>query len=480
MEPVFPFELALPRRGEGAIAAALRARLRAAILERRLIPGSALPSTRAAAAALGIARNTVIGAYDQLLAEGLLTPRERATPIVTALRRPLAAGRGSAIRSKAIDPRWRKPELALEPPRSLPERCFRLGIPDNRAFPHALWRRLTARVLRRLARQPFLYPPTAGLPELRAAIAQHVAFSRAVACTPEQVLVTSGSQQAFDLIARLLGRGGRCRVAVEDPGYPPLRAAFLAAGASLLPVPVDDEGLVVERLPRAVDLICVTPSHQSPTGATLSLPRRQALLEAARRLDALILEDDYDGEFRYGRHPLDALQTLDREQRVFYVGTFSKSLFPGLRKGYVVAPPWATAALTTIKHVCDSHADATGQAVLAEFIADGHLARHARRMQRLYGERRRALLGGIVRHLGEWLTPIPSDAGMHLAARVRDPRHAPRVFARALECLPGSQSTAAYAMTHDVPPAITIGYGVADLDLIGPALIALRRRLSAG
>jgi GntR family transcriptional regulator/MocR family aminotransferase len=269
-------------------------------------------------------------------------------------------------------------------------------------------------------------------------------------------------------------------VAIEDPGYPPLRAPLHAAGAQLVPVPVDDEGLCVDALPSDVRVVCVTPSHQSPTGVALSLRRRAALLEFAQRHDAVIVEDDYDGEFRFGGRPLDALQTLDRDGRVLYVGTFSKSLFPALRKGFVVSPAWARDALVAAKHCVDAHSDAVTQAVLAGFIHDGRLARHVRRMRTVYAQRRQALLEGLVGELGPWLAPIPSEAGLHLAARVRDPGDAPRVIDAMRRHAPGAQPVDDYAFAPMDAPAVVFGYGVIDADAIGPALAAMRRTLRRG
>jgi GntR family transcriptional regulator/MocR family aminotransferase len=480
MEPVLSLALDLPARGQGNRVRALHQQLRAAILDGRLAANSALPATRQVAEALGIARNTVIAAYDLLIAEGYALPRSGSTARVAdiAARRPAkSAAKAVPLRDTRIAERWRLP-VPGDPPRTgLPERSFRLGIPDHRYFPHETWRRLSAQSLREWARAPFAYPPSEGIPELRAAIARHAAFARAVACASDDVVVTSGAQQAFDLLARLLVTAGKTRVAFEEPSYPPARAAFLAAGALLVPVPVDDEGLRVDQLPDDVAIVCVTPSHQSPTGVALSLRRRSALLAFARARNAVILEDDYDGEFRFGGRPLDALQTLDRDGRVFYVGTFSKSLFPALRKGFIVAPAWAREALVRVKQCADSHCDTVTQSVLAAFIRDGHLARHVRRMRPIYAARREALLEGIRRELGPWLEPIPSEAGLHLAARIRQPKLAQAILAKARQHLPGSQSTQEYAHGPQVPPALTIGYGVIDAEAIPAALRRLRRAL---
>jgi GntR family transcriptional regulator / MocR family aminotransferase len=484
MEPVFPFDIELPARGEGLRMQALHQQLRAAILDGRLAPGHALPSTRQAAAGLGLGRNTVVHAYDLLMAEGYVLQRPGAKAVVAelaAVRRSTKAARPirtAATADSLINPMWAAPALQREAPRQLPERCFRLGVPEHRLFPHETWRRLVARSLRDWSRRPFAYPPTQGVPALREAIAQHLAFARAVACVPDDVVVTSGAQQAFDLLARLLVMPGQTVVAVEEPGYPPLRAAFLAAGARLLPVPVDDEGMVVERLPPEAKLISVTPSHQSPTGVALSLRRRMALLAFAREHGAVVLEDDYDGEFRFGARPLDALQTLDRDGRVFYIGTFTKSLFPSLRKGFVVAPGWAREPLLRVKHCADSHCDTITQNALADFIRDGHLARHVRRMRPVYAERREALQAGLRKELADWLEPIPCEAGLHLAARVRDPRQGPAIVAAMRQHTPGAQAIAEYAMhPRQVPWALTFGYGVIDADQIGPALRRLRRAM---
>lgn len=480
MEPVISIALELPGQGQGNLVQALHQQLRAAIVDGRLAANAPLPSSRQLANALGVARNTVVAAFDLLIAEGYLRSRRGRLAQVANIagrRPPKASVNVLPLRDSQLAERWRT-GFPADPPRiGLPERCFRLGIPDHRHFPHEIWRRLAAQTLRDWARTPFGYSPSEGIPALRMAIANHVAFARAVACRAEDVLVTSGAQQAFDLLARALVTPGKTRVAFEEPGYPPARAAFLAAGAQLVAVPLDDEGLCVAQLPDDIGVVFVTPSHQSPTGVALSLRRRAALLAFARARQAVIIEDDYDGEFRFGGRPLDALQTLDRDGRVFYVGTFSKSLFPALRKGFIVAPPWAHEALVAIKQCADSHCDTITQSVLAAFIRDGHLARHVRRMRPIYAARRAALLDGIRRELGPWLEPIPAEAGLHLAARIRDPGLATRIAAQARLHLPGSQSTAEYALRPLDNPALVIGYGVADAEAIPVALSRLRAAL---
>ena len=300
-----------------------------------------------------------------------------------------------------------------------------------------------------------------------------MAFVRAVVCEPDDIVISAGAQQAFDLLARLLVTEGRTCVAVEDPGYPPLRAAFLAAGARLVPVPVDGEGLRVDRLPAGVKVICVTPSHQWPTGAVMSSARRAALLARARELGAVVIEDDYDGEFLFNPRPQDALQTLDRDERVVYVGTFSKSLFPSLRMGFLVAPRWAREALVDIKRSTDSHCSVLTQATLAAFINEGHLARHIRRMRPIYAQRRHALERGAQAHWAAHLRVLPGLAGLHLCAQITDRAISSAVVSCARQHLPGSLLLSTYSMRRTQQQGLVIGYGSVELEQIVTAIRSL-------
>ena len=268
---------------------------------------------------------------------------------------------------------------------------------------------------------------------------------------------------------------GKTVVAVEEPGYPPLHAAFAAAGAKVVPVRVDAEGLIIERLPRDARVIYVTPSHQFPLGVAMSAQRRAALLDFAQARGAVVIEDDYDSEFRYGGRPLDALQTLDRAESVFYVGTFSKSLFPALRLGYVVVPRWARNALVAAKQCSDSHCALEAQDTLAAFIAEGHLARHIRKMRRVYDKRREVLLGALERDFSEWLEPIPSLAGLHLAAFARRTIDIDAIVERAK--LQGVGVTSLRTFHVDGKSArrgLVFGYGAIDERGIGAGLARLR------
>jgi GntR family transcriptional regulator / MocR family aminotransferase len=477
-EPVFEFPLSLGAVGTGGLVRALHEQLRAAILDRRLLPGAQLPSTRRVAAAYGIARNTAIAAYELLVAEGYVLPRAGAKAQVADLGpKARTVRRRSRPAGDPLNAQWRHPPPELTAFAGH-ERTpgFRLGTPALGQLPLEVWRRLLTRAVNRRATAGLEYPPAHGTPLLRTAIAQHVSFTRAVACSAEDVIVTSGAQQAFDLLARALVTPGRTRVAVEDPGYPPLRVAMAAAGAQLLPVAVDEQGLRPDRLPETVRVVYVTPSHQFPTGVAMPMPRRAALLGFARAHGATIIEDDYDGEFRYGVRPLDALQTLDRDASVFYVGTFSKSLFPALRIGYIVAPAWGRAALIAVKRCTDNGGNPQLQDALGQFIVEGHLARHVRRMRKVYTGRRAALLEGLAA-LDPWLQPFPSEAGIHLAARLRDRNAVARVSTQLRQHAPGARLLSHFAIGAQTDPGVAFGFGCIEADAIRERLSALARAL---
>jgi GntR family transcriptional regulator / MocR family aminotransferase len=256
-----------------------------------------------------------------------------------------------------------------------------------------------------------------------------------------------------------------------------MRAAFAAAGADIATIPVDDEGLVVDRLPSNARAICVTPSHQFPLGVAMSLRRRAALLDFARARRAVVIEDDYDGEFRFGGKPLDALQTLDRAELVFYVGTFSKSLFPALRLGFAVAPPWAQRALVGAKQLTDWHGPVLAQDTLAAFITEGHLARHVRKMRKVYGDRRATLLQALARHCGDRLAPIPAVAGLHVAARLAGSVRSGTLVARAADAEVGLESLDRYAAGKSTHNGLAFGYGMVRADQIDEAIRRLAQAM---
>jgi GntR family transcriptional regulator/MocR family aminotransferase len=343
---------------------------------------------------------------------------------------------------------------------------FAVGIPDWAGFPFSVWHRLEARALRAASRLPANYGEPEGRLALREAIAGHISFARAIACTAEEIVVTAGAQQAFDLLARILVTPGKTTVAVEDPGYTPLRNVLVAAGAKIAPVPVDGEGLRVDRLPRDAKAVFVTPSHQFPLGVHLSLARRRALLDFAQARGAVVVEDDYDGEFRYAGKPLDALQTLDRHGAVFYVGTFSKSLFPALRLGFVIAPAWARSVLAAAKQLSDWHAPLVAQDTLAAFIAEGHLARHVRKMRRIYGERREILEAALARFCADRLRLIGIGAGLHAAARLDPSLRTAGLIDRAREASVALDPLQRFAVGGPMSAGVVFGYGAIATDRI--------------
>jgi GntR family transcriptional regulator/MocR family aminotransferase len=394
--------------------------IRDAILDGLLRPGHRLPSTRHLALELAVSRLPVLTAYDQLLHEGYLEARVGSGTFVSdalpddLLRpSPAAAPVPRGIGARGSRASMVRDEGGLGP--------FRVSLPALDQFPHAAWSRLVARHAHALTHARMAYGDPAGLEELRAAIADHLRLARGVRCETEQVLIVSGSQAALRLAAAVLLTPGD-RVAVEEPGYPGARSALAAGGAELVPVRVDEEGMSVAALQshgRRVRAAYVTPSHQYPLGMSMSAGRRLALLEWAFGRQAWILEDDYDSEYRYVSRPLGALQGMDAHQRVIYLGTFSKVLFPALRVGYLVVPPSLRRRFVDARQALDLFSPTLYQSALAEFLRDGHFARHLRHMRGVYLARRDALLTGLARHCGDRLIVHNADAGLHLAARLR-------------------------------------------------------------
>lgn len=383
--------------------------IRQAIADGRLSPGERLPSTRALASERGIARGTVDAAYARLAGEGYLLARGPAGTIVSpALRLGHSPRR---VQSKAP-----LPAIEDHGPPPLP---FRMGLPALDQFPRTLWARLTARAARRLGGAALGYPDPAGLPALREAIAAYLAVSRGVVCEPAQIVVTGGYQRAISLLSRLLLRPGDA-VWFEEPGYFLARQALEAASARLIPIPVDEQGMRVDlaeaRAPEA-RLAVVTPAHQSPLGVALSLLRRQALLAWATAAGAWIVEDDYDSEFHYVGRKLPALKSLDATDRVIYAGSFSKTLFPGLRLGYAVLPAALVGQVTAVLRMDGQGETVLGQAVVADFMASGHFARHLKRMRGLYAGRKAALADALLDCFGTRVQLAPRPGGLHLLAR---------------------------------------------------------------
>ncbi len=437
--------------------------LRQTVLSGAFSAGDRLPSTRDLAEQLGISRTVVLLAYDHLLAEGFVVGRGGSGTYVSEglggsvaerekrsakLRLSRFGSAATGAMASVDSPRRPSPVLRYD---------FAYGRSDIETFPFAIWRRLLLRHARGAAVGEFDYGPAVGSQVLREAICAHLRRSRAVVCDPSEVIVVNGSQQALDLVARVLIERGD-RVAIEDPHYNGTREVLRAAGARLQPVPVDREGLNPAQLPEYASLVFVTPSHQFPTGAILPLSRRLALLEWARLKNSVIVEDDYDGEFHYEGRPLESLQGLDPEGRIVYIGTFSRTVFPALRIGYLIVPKSLAAAFTAAKWLNDLHSATLEQETLAEFITSGMYERHLRRLRRRNAGRREALLHVIRKHFGERVEVTGDGSGAHVVLWPRK-----RVSENAVIAHAASRGVGIYGISHcflrrSSRPGFMLGY----------------------
>jgi len=415
----------LDPRHRGGLQRQIYASIQRAILDGVVGPGTRLPSSRALADDLGVSRTTTLLAVQQLQAEGYLSGRAGSGTFVADelpddLLRRQTAWRPDRLKHPTLSRRGAALVAAPQGAHRLPgrPRPFRIGTPGVDLFPVALWWRLASRRVRAITPTELDYGEPAGLRALREAITDHVQTARGTRFSPEQVLIVAGAQQGLELISRVLLDPGD-RVWMEEPGYPGARSALLGAGARIVPVPVDADGLVVEtgaRAARAARFAYVTPSHQYPLGVPMSLPRRLALLQWASLAGAWVIEDDYDSEFRYGARPVPCLHGLDVDGRVIYVGSFSKTLFPSLRLGFLVVPPDLQDGLQAARAAADQHPPVLDQAVLADFIGEGHFARHLRRMRMAYRERLDALADATARYCRGALRLRPTRTGLHAIA----------------------------------------------------------------
>lgn len=471
-------ELHLVIEGTRELAAQIHRQLREAIHSGRLPGGTQLPPSRLLAEQLGVSRKTVSAAYDRLALDQLIVAKVGAGSFVAARAPRTSRHIGiEQLGGRAIAQQWQDLPTPMRHPAMQARSRYEFlgGATSARLFPQAEWRQCITHGLRRVAQARGYYAEPEGLPALREAIARHVGFSRGVDCTLDDIVVTGGAQQALDLVARVLIEPG-CPVVVEEPGYPLATMLLEAQRARIVPVPVDSEGLRVDLIPDDTRLIYTTPAHQFPLGMPMSLARRTALLERAEVLGAVVVEDDYDSEFRYDQNALDALKRLDRAGLVAYVNTFSKTLTPDLRVGYVIAPPALRGALSNAKHLCDMHTPLVTQWALARFITEGHLAKHVRRCHAVYAARRTRLLARLHGDLGQWLEPLPANAGFHLAALFRrsvDVKHLCHLARRVEVGLYGLDEF------HRLPgrPGLLMGFGAIEAEDIDPALDRVRQVL---
>ncbi|MCE8022948.1 PLP-dependent aminotransferase family protein [Billgrantia aerodenitrificans] len=469
--------LALAGGSPQPLATRLYQQLREWIQTGRLACGQRLPSSRQLARELGLGRNTVLAAFDQLLAEGFLVTRHGSGTFVADLPFPHATQQPARQSSRqavtaGLATSQTFPTRADAPPlstrgTSLLAFCHASqerpilapGLPALDRFPHGPWQRLVRRHQQRMPRDWLAYQAQGGVPALREALADYLQLSRSVRCRPEQILIVQGAQQGFELIARLLSDPGD-KVWIEEPGYPGAQACFAAAGLDLQAVAVDDEGMSVAAAACAESprLIYVTPSHQYPSGVTMSLSRRLALLEAAERHGAWVVEDDYDSEFRYEQRPIAALQGLVDDGRVIYVGTFSKVMYPGLRLGYVVLPEPLIEPFRRANARLHREGQYPVQAALAEFIVNGQFSRHIRRMRDCYRRRQALLRKALAPAVARGLRLSDGQAGMHLVAWLDEAEHERQLLRQGMEQGIALSPLSSYYLDAPARPGLVLGY----------------------
>ena len=455
--------------------------MRSAILSGALRPATKLPSTRELSVQLGVSRSAVVVAFEQLLAEGYAVGRKGAgTFVASGLPEPF----------EAIHGRKRQPAAIAKPSASFgdlggfvdvtaqsDERPFNLGRTLVDARTAELWRRLSARTLRSFARHHLGYGDPQGMPELRKSVCDYLQAARGVRCEPDQIVITAGAQQAVDIVTRVM-QGPDRDVWIEDPGYALTRLALVAAGARVCSIPVDQHGIDVaegiRRAPKARAAF-ITASHQFPKGVALSMARRLELLAWARESGAWIVEDDYASEFRYGGRPLASLQGLDGAERVIYVGTLNKALFPGLRLGYAVVPRSLLRGFVAARYLMDRQPPSLCQAVVAAFMEEGHFGAHIRRMREMYRKQRDTLVAALRRRLGDHLTVEPPDQGMHLVAYTRHGLSDVSIERRAREHGVVVRAMSRLYVEAQPQSALMLGFSGYPHQIIGPAIARLAR-----
>lgn len=472
-------ELHIVIEGRKDLAGQVYRQLSDAIRSGRLADGQQLPPSRLLAEQLGLSRKTVSEAYSRLTLDQLVVGRVGAGSFVQAPAAPrrgsLAPAAHSGLASADIVRKWDSMATPLRHP--LPEGRSRYefigGCATPGHFPMDEWRRCVTHALRQDPALRGRYSEAEGLPVLREAIARHIAFARGVVCTPANVVVTNGAQQGLDLLGRVLLEPG-CVVAVEDPGYPAARGLFASQGAQVVGIPLDDEGIMVDRIPDGTRLIYVTPAHQFPLGMPMSVARRRALLDRAHAIGAIIIEDDYDSEFRYEGRPTDSLQSMDTQDIVVFVGTFSKVMLPELRLGYLVLPQPLLNAVLTVKHLTDWHTNTMNQHALAKFIGDGYLQKHIRRCHDIYATRRERLQTLFATLLAPWFELVPAEAGFHLAALCKGTVDIDLLLRLARRADVGIYSLANFYASEPPQQGLFLGYGAIETLDIEPALTRLR------
>ncbi len=467
--------------------------VRLAILSGKLTSGTRLPASRVLAKQLSVSRLTVVNAFEQLLAEGYLEGKPGAgTFVASKIPEDLLQISEAERKNNTAETEPEKVKISKFAERltetntrvsrfqssaeSLP---FKNGLTAVSEFPFDVWEKLAVRVYRRSRYKISGYGEAAGYRPLREAVAAHFAATRGVHCDIEQIFITNGAQQALDLISRVLLEAGE-KVWIEDPCYQEALGVFRAVGAEIVPVAVDAEGFdpaEAEKLSDAAKLVYITPSHQYPTGVTMSLARRLSLLEWARKTDAWIVEDDYNSEFRYAGRPLASLQNLDQTERVIYVGTFSKTVFPALRLGCLIVPKNLIEVFRAARWSSDCHSPIFEQAILADFIAEGHFARHLRRMRTLYEKRQNILVEEAEKHLNGLLKVSRANSGMHLIGWLAEGLKAEEICEKAFENGLNLTPLSSYCVETKLPAGVILGYTGFDERQIKEGIMKLKEVL---
>jgi GntR family transcriptional regulator/MocR family aminotransferase len=469
-------ELHIVIEGRKDLGGQLYRQLSDSIRSGRLADKQQLPPSRLLAEQLGLSRKTVSDVYTRLTQERLVVGQVGKGSFVNAPaeakpRRQIAGN----LASSAIVAKWDSMHTPLRIP--FPEGRSRYefigGCVTPGQFPNDEWRRCVLHGLRQDIKGSGMYRQAEGIAELRAAIAHHAAYARGVVCTAANVVVTNGAQQALDLLGRVLLEPG-CVVAVEEPGYPAARMLFASQGAQVVGIGVDDQGMLVDRIPDGTRLIYTTPAHQFPLGMPMSVARREALLARALQIGAIIIEDDYDSEFRYEGRPTDSLQSMDRHGVVAFVGTFSKVMLPELRLGYAVLPEAVLNAVLTVKHLNDWHTATASQHALAKFIGDGSLSRHIRRCGAVYATRRERLQSLFAAELSSWFELVPASAGFHLAALCKRPIDLDLLLRLARRADVGLYPLSNFYATTPPKAGLFLGYGGIETLDIDTALLRVR------
>jgi GntR family transcriptional regulator/MocR family aminotransferase len=469
-------ELHIQIEGDKDLAEQLHRQISEAIRSGRLADGQQLPPSRLLAQQLGVSRKTVSEAYARLTYDKLLIGKTGRGSFVSAPPAATARKRSAdSLAGRAVLQKWNGMVTPLRQP--LPEGRSRYefigGSPSPQHFPDDEWRRCVLYALRQRSLTSGLYGAAEGLPALREAIARHASFSRGVACGADDIIITNGAQQALDLLGRVLLEPGSV-VAVEEPGYPAARSIFASQGAQVIGVPVDREGMMVDRIPHNANLVYTTPAHQFPLGMPMSPARRAALLARAMDIGAIIIEDDYDSAFRYEGRPTDSLQSMDEHGLVCYVGSFSKVMLPELRMGYLIAPHAILHALQTAKHLADWHNNLLTQHALAKFIDDGYLQKHIRRCHQVYAGRREKLQQAFAGPLADWFELVPANAGFHFTALANRPVDIGLLVKLARRAEVGLHPLHSFYHGQVERDGLFFGYGAIETLDIEPALLRVR------